>query len=218
MTGVIGIDTYSIPNLPRRSNDSWESLVGSRWAAYVRILHPAARETETGTLVPVPWRDIAPAGTDLAAVDWHAASGVHLHTGRTASGWDIEPDVGPGARWVAPALSQHLLESFVGTCWLGYWIGYGRDRPEGAQALSLGEDTYDVVPLTPGLGDRLTAGTSLRSTYPDIMWDEGGTFLMVANVDLPSTILGCATTVAQRVCADPGLETLMIDPLASIVA
>lgn len=214
---MIGIDTFSMPNLPRRSNDSWASLVGSEWASYVRVLHPAARDIE-GELEPVPWRDIAPTGIDLAAADWHAASGVRLHTGRTGSGWDIEPDVGPGARWVAPALARHLLERPVGTCWLGYWTGYGRDRPAGAQVLSLGEDTYDVLPLTAGLGDRLAAGTGLRATYPDIMWDEGGTFLMVANVDLPSTILGCASTVAQRVCADPGLETLMIDPLASIVA
>ncbi|MDO4784916.1 MAG: hypothetical protein Q3997_07525 [Propionibacteriaceae bacterium] len=168
----------------------------------------------------MPWREIAPPDIDVATADWHSVSGVRLHTGKSAPGWDIEPYVGPGDPRVAPSVFRHLREGAIGACWIGYWTGYGRERPEGAQALSLGGGvrTYHVVPLTPTLHDAMAAGTDALPIYPDIAWDEGGSFLMVADLDLPSTVIGCTAALARRVCADSGLEALLVDPDAPIVA
>ncbi|TWH35055.1 hypothetical protein L600_000100000590 [Isoptericola variabilis J7] len=54
--------------------------------------------------------------------------------------------------------------------------------------------------------------------WPDIAWDEHGTFLAVADIDLPCTVLGCTVAVAQRLVEDPDLETVSVRPEDPIVA
>lgn len=217
---VVDMDSFVMPRRPLGPIVSWDTLVGLGWESYVRVLHPALREEQTGeTLAAVPWRDIASTDIDLATADWFTVSGVRLHTGKSGFGWDIEPYVGPGDPKVAPRLFPHLLDGVNGPCWVGYWTGYGHERPENAQTLSLGRNTrtYDVLPLTSTQRDVMATGSATLPTYPDIAWDEGASFLMVTDIDLPCTVIGCTTAVAQRIFADSELEALRVDPAAPIV-
>ena len=64
-------------------------------------------------------------------------------------------------------------------------------------------------PATDGSGtDRL----------PDVVWDEAGTFIIPADTDLPSTVVGCQKGIAERLLRSPGLEAVRVDGGAPVVA
>lgn len=198
---------------------TWEALVGSGWPAYVRILHPAFNLGSAGELQAVRWRDVAAVDSDLRTANWSGISGARLHSGTTGAMWSIEPEVGPGDPSITPNVLGRLIEG-AGPVMLGQWTGYGnRERPSGARVISRlgGARTYYVVPIDP-LRGHLTPLAEQLLARPDIAWDEAGSFLGVSDIDLPCTIVGCTSAIAQRLLASPDLEAVLVEPSAPIVA
>lgn len=52
---------------------------------------------------------------------------------------------------------------------------------------------------------------------PDVVWDEAGTFIILADIDLPSTVVGCQKGIAERLLRNPGLEAVRVDGAAPVV-
>lgn len=52
---------------------------------------------------------------------------------------------------------------------------------------------------------------------PDVVWDEAGTFIILADIDLPSTIVGCREGIAEGLLRNPNLEAVRVDGGAPIV-
>ena len=65
---------------------------------------------------------------------------------------------------------------------------------------------------------QLGTGSSDPLAIPDLMWDEAGTFLALADIDLPCTVVGCSAVIAARLMNDPGLEAILVRGEARLVA
>ena len=199
---------------PIPEGHSWRTLVGEGWPAYVRVLHPASRWID-GVEHPVRWREIAPEGVSIATAGWSEVSGIGLHEGTAGPGWDHEPDIGPSPLILPVLLRQMLPGVPEGRVWIGEWDGWGgRKRPAGSRPLTVPGRRYHVTAtsrreLLTGLDpDRL----------PDVVWDEAGTFIILADIDLPSTVIGCQKGIAEGLLRSPGLEAVRVDGGAPVVA
>ena len=198
---------------PIPEEHSWRTLVGEGWPAYVRVLHPTSRRID-GVEHPVRCREIAPEGVSIATAGWSEVSGIGLHEGTAGPGWEHEPDVGPSPLILPVLLRQMLPGVPEGRVWIGEWDGWGdRKRPAGSRLLTVPGRRYHLTAtspreLLPGLApDRL----------PDVVWDEAGTFIILADIDLPSTVVGCHERIAERLLRNPGLEAVRVDGGAPIV-
>lgn len=198
---------------PIPEGHSWRTLVGEGWPAYVRVLHPASRWID-GVEHPVRWREIAPEGVSIATAGWSEVSGIGLHEGTAGPGWEHEPDVGPSPL-ILPVLLRQILPGVPeGRVWVGEWDGWGdRKRPAGSRLLTVPGRRYHLTAtspreLLPGLApDRL----------PDVVWDEAGTFIILADIDLPGTVVGCREGITEGLLQNPTLEAVRVDGGAPIV-
>ena len=198
---------------PIPEEHSWRTLVGEGWPAYVRVLHPASRWID-GVEHPVRWREIAPEGVSIATAGWSEVSGIGLHEGTAGPGWDHEPDIGPSPLILSVLLRQILTGRSEGRLWVGEWDGWGdRKRPAGSRLLTVPGRRYHLTAtspreLLPGLApDRL----------PDVVWDEAGTFIILADIDLPGTVVGCCEGITEGLLQNPTLEAVRVDGGAPIV-
>ena len=198
---------------PIPEGHSWRTLVGEGWPAYVRVLHPASRWID-GVEHPVRWREIAPEGVSIATAGWSEVSGIGLHEGTVGPGWDHEPGIGPSPLILPVLLRQILTGCSEGRLWMGEWDGWGdRKRPAGSRPLTVPGRRYHVTAtsrreLLTGLDpDRL----------PDVVWDEAETFIILADIDLPSTVVGCREGIAEGLLRNPNLEAVRVDGGAPIV-
>ena len=198
---------------PVPDEHSWRTLIGNGWPTYVRVLHPAARWIH-GVECLVRWREIAPEGVAISTAGWSEVSGVELHEGVTGRGWEHEPRIGPDPL-VLPVLLHHLLARILGgRLWAGEWDGWGdRERPAGARVLTVPGRRYHVTATSP----RELLASLDPHRLPDVVWNEGGTFVALTDVDLPSTIVGCGEGIAEELLGHPGLEAVRGDGGAPVV-
>ena len=198
---------------PIPKGHSWRTLVGEGWPAHVRVLHPASRWID-GVEHPVRWREIAPEGVSIATAGWFEVSGIRLHEGTAGPGWDHEPDIGPSPLILPVLLRQILTGCSEGRLWMGEWDGWGsRRRPAVSRSLTVPGRRYHMTATSPR--ELLTSLDPDR--LPDVVWDEAGTFIILADIDLPSTIVGCQKGIAEGLLRNPNLEAVRVDGGAPIV-
>lgn len=198
---------------PIPEEHSWRTLVGEGWTAYVRVLHPASHWVD-GVEHPVRWREIAPEGVSIATAGWSEVSGIGLHEGTAGPGWDHEPDIGPSPLILPVLLRQILTGCSEGRLWVGEWDGWGgRKRPAGSRPLTVPGRRYHVTATSPR---ELLTGLD-RDRLPDVVWDEAGTFIILADIDLPSTVVGCREGTTEGLLRNPNLEAVRVDGGAPIV-
>ncbi|WP_338569108.1 hypothetical protein V7R84_11435 [Arachnia propionica] len=198
---------------PIPKGHSWRTLVGEGWPAHVRVLHPASRWID-GVEHPVRWREIAPEGVSIATAGWFEVSGIRLHEGTAGPGWDHEPDIGPSPLILPVLLRQILTGCSEGRLWMGEWDGWGsRRRPAVSRSLTVPGRRYHMTATSPR--ELLTSLDPDR--LPDVVWDEAGTFIILADIDLPSTIVGCREGIAEGLLRNPNLEAVRVDGGAPIV-
>lgn len=198
---------------PIPEEPSWRTLVGEGWTAYVRVLHPASHWVD-GVEHPVRWREIAPEGVSIATAGWSEVSGIGLHEGTAGPGWDHEPDIGPSPLILPVLLRQILTGCSEGRLWVGEWDGWGdRKRPAGSRPLTVPGRRYHVTATSPR---ELLTGLD-RDRLPDVVWDEAGTFIILADIDLPSTVVGCREGITEGLLRNPNLEAVRVDGGAPIV-
>ena len=198
---------------PIPEEHSWRTLVGEGWTAYVRVLHPASHWVD-GVEHPVRWREIAPEGVSIATAGWSEVSGIGLHEGTAGPGWDHEPDIGPSPLILSVLLRQILTGRSEGRLWVGEWDGWGgRKRPAGSRPLTVPGRRYHVTATSPR---ELLTGLD-RDRLPDVVWDEAGTFIILADIDLPSTVVGCQKGITEGLLRNPNLEAVRVDGGAPIV-
>lgn len=103
-----------------------DDVVPGGFEAYVRIVHPAARDGR-----PVTWSEVAAANgrTAHAEMQWHRIVG-GLGVREQPGVWDEEPEEGclpqPLGRELAGVLAAHTATP--DRCWFGVWDGWGRLR------------------------------------------------------------------------------------------
>ena len=108
------------------------SVIPEGFAAYVRLIHPAAR-SDAGNKVPVSWNDVAAANGRVvhAEMQWANISGRWEHSGESVPGlWNREPEIGSLPREQARTLSE-ILRSHTSTpdrVWFCVWEGWGALR------------------------------------------------------------------------------------------
>lgn len=198
---------------PIPEEHSWRTLVGEGWTAYVWVLHPASHWVD-GVEHPVRWREIAPEGVSIATAGWSEVSGIGLHEGTAGPGWDHEPDIGPSPLILPVLLRQILTGCSEGRLWVGEWDGWGgRKRPAGSRPLTVPGRRYHVTATSPR---ELLTGLD-RDRLPDVVWDEAGTFIILADIDLPSTVVGCREGTTEGLLRNPNLEAVRVDGGAPIV-
>ena len=198
---------------PIPEEHSWRTLVGEGWTAYVWVLHPASHWVD-GVEHPVRWREIAPEGVSIATASWSEVSGIGLHEGTAGPGWDHEPDIGPSPLILPVLLRQILTGCSEGRLWVGEWDGWGgRKRPAGSRPLTVPGRRYHVTATSPR---ELLTGLD-RDRLPDVVWDEAGTFIILADIDLPSTVVGCREGITEGLLRNPNLEAVRVDGGAPIV-
>ena len=198
---------------PIPEEHSWRTLVGEGWTAYVWVLHPASHWVD-GVEHPVRWREIAPEGVSIATAGWSEVSGIGLHEGTAGPGWDHEPDIGPSPLILPVLLRQILTGCSEGSLWVGEWDGWGgRKRPAGSRPLTVPGRRYHVTATSPR---ELLTGLD-RDRLPDVVWDEAGTFIILADIDLPSSVVGCREGITEGLLRNPNLEAVRVDGGAPIV-
>ena len=198
---------------PIPEEHSWRTLVGEGWTAYVWVLHPASHWVD-GVEHPVRWREIAPEGVSIATAGWSEVSGIGLHEGTAGPGWDHEPDIGPSPLILPVLLRQILTGCSEGRLWVGEWDGWGgRKRPAGSRPLTVPGRRYHVTATSPR---ELLTGLD-RDRLPDVVWDEAGTFIILADIDLPSIVVGCQKGITEGLLRNPNLEAVRVDGGAPIV-
>jgi len=150
----------------------------------------------------------------IATAGWSEVSGIGLHEGTAGPGWDHEPDIGPSPLILPVLLRQILTGCSEGRLWVGEWDGWGdRKRPAGSRPLTVPGRRYHVTATSPR---ELLTGLD-RDRLPDVVWDEAGTFIILADIDLPSTVVGCREGITEGLLRNPNLEAVRVDGGAPIV-
>lgn len=181
------------------------------FAAYARVLHPAALDGQ-----PVRWATVRAAHGQRVGPDaaWHELIGMDRFYHNAAEYgvpgvWDEHPAEGPTppavARALIPVLARHTRTSE--RCWYGLWNGYGRWD-------------FDRVPTfqTPGREEVLLAEAvspiSLDefAELPDLWWPQDRAWCLGGDVDLVSTYIGGSAALITELLAVPELE---VHPVAA---
>ena len=110
---------------------------------------------------------------------------------------------------ILPVLLRQMLPGVPeGRVWTGEWDGWGnRKRPAGSRPLTVPGRRYHVTATSP----RKLLTELNPDRLPDVVWDEAGTFIILADIDLPSTVVGCQKRIAERLLRNPGLEAVRVD-------
>jgi len=150
---------------------------------------------------------------DLAEADWYEASGYRLHYPRPNAAFAGEPADGPTPRVQVPLL--RTLAAVHGTARIGLaeWDGYdgsaaGRELPgavaRGMRTFAGLEHTVWEMPFDRAIALVEETESSAESVAANYVWDVGGEWLVVSDLDLPSTY--CATTTGTPADWGPDLE------------
>ena len=187
-----------------------QSLLGDRFEAYLRIMHPAYRIAACA-LEPVCWTTMAGPGITLEDASFRDVSGIPLHSGRTSRSWDLEPRVGGDAH-VTLNLLEHLRAEtrHPDAVMLGLWDGYGVD-PVGmapSQPLDLGRRRYLVTAGPLSLSCDLTGA----GHHANLFWPPECTWAVACDIDLPSTYVGGTAELIEHLREDPALESVEVQP------
>ncbi|WP_432029970.1 hypothetical protein [Streptomyces sp. 1222.5] len=185
------------------------------FAAYARVLHPAALEDR-----PVRWDTVAAAhGTRVTSgTRWHEVVGMDLdHRNASEYGrpgvWDEHPWEGPTPPDVAealiPVLARHTRTPEH--CWFGLWHGYGRWDFGGLPVFET--PGRDEVLLSGTLADAVSpVRTDEFAELPDLWWPEDRAWCLGGDVDLVSTYIGGSPALIADLLATPGLEAHPVAP------
>ncbi|MEU9703328.1 hypothetical protein [Streptomyces sp. NPDC047981] len=179
------------------------------FAAYARVLHPAALGER-----PVRWETVAAAyGRRVGALtDWHEVIGAERFYQNAAEYglpgvWDEHPAEGPTPSEVAQALVP-VLTRHTGTperCWFGLWEGYGRREWTGTPTFPTPE--RDEILLSGTLADVLSVDADEPfAELPDLWWPHDRAWCVGGDVDLVSTYVCGSEELIAELLATPGIE------------
>lgn len=90
-------------------------------------------------------------------------------------------------------------------------------RPETPCGFPATDGSGTEIPRDRDVTAEAAGGPGSRPS-PDVVWDEAGTFIILADIDLPSTVVGCQKGIAERLLRSPGLEAVRVDGGALVVA
>ncbi len=210
-------------------------LVPARFPMAVRILHPATGPEGE----PLRWREVAVRlgvafRADVAFEEFaEAATGTTVTWAEQATSADLPwvevPERG-SLDAVSVAALALVLEGFAVSpdrCGFALWEGYGAEAVLLARGFGRRRRRrppvagWDVAP-TEVLGRRyvvvegpVSVASSLgrellgRDQSPNLWWDPA--WLVVTDIDLMSTYVGCSAACAETIVADDGLEAVPID-------
>ncbi|WP_411110468.1 hypothetical protein [Streptomyces sp. c-19] len=179
------------------------------FAAYARVLHPAALDER-----PVRWETVAAAyGRSVGELtDWHEVIGVDRFYQNDeeyglAGVWDEHPAEGPTpgevARELIPVLARHT--DTPERCWFGLWHGYGRREWPGIPTFPTPE--REEILLSGALADVMSPPEAEPfDELPDLWWPQDRVWCVGGDVDLVSTYVCGSEDLIAELLATPGLE------------
>ncbi|MFD3945343.1 hypothetical protein [Streptomyces sp. NPDC058579] len=179
------------------------------FAAYARVLHPAALDER-----PVRWETVAAAYARRvgALTDWYEVIGAErFYQNAEDYGlpgvWDEHPAEGPTPAEVAEALIPVLTRHTATPerCWFGLWHGYGRREWHGTPTFSTPE--RDEILLSGPLADVVSVDAEEPfAELPDLWWPRDRAWCVGGDVDLVSTYVCGSEELIAELLAAPGLE------------
>lgn len=213
--------------------ESVRSLVPPGYEAHARIFHPAWRSTiadrRRGDGDMVSWAEIARSTgrTVHPGMQWPNIAFIDeignindLQDPPLGAPWDSRPKEGsldePIARRLTDVLSHHTQTPEH--CWFAFWEGWGglRSDIEAAPSFALPSRNYHLMQ-----GSLAQAG---ETAYPhefhyqsaSIWWPDDRSWCVVTEVDFETTYIGGTRACIEAILAEPGLESLEIDPAQGI--
>ncbi len=209
-------------------------LVPARFPVAVRILHPAVGLDGE----PLRWREVADRlgvafRADIAFEEFaEAPAGTTVEWAEKVTFADVPWSRAPERGSLDAASTAALVRALEGfavspdRCGFALWDGYGGEavllsRGRGRRRKSGEAEGWEVAPVAV-LGRRfvvaegpLSAAWSLgrellgRDQSPNLWWDPA--WLVVTDVDLMSTFVGCSESCAEAIVAEERLEAVPID-------
>ncbi len=215
------------PDLPR-DGLRVADVVPDRFPAVVRVLHPAVGPEGE----PIRWREVADRLGVAFRPDVAFEAFAEEATGTTVQ-W-AEKARGPGLPWIpergsldtasTTALAR-ALERFAAdphACTFALWEGYASEAVILTRGVGPRRRRLPKLDVAPVLGRRhavfqgpVEAAPSVgsevlgRDQSPNLWWDPA--WLVVTDVDLMSTFVGCDEACAQAILAEEGLEAVPIE-------
>lgn len=197
--------------------ESGLSLVPSGFDAYVRVFHPAYRQSGGGQLRPVRWAEIAASrgmrshpGMQLRAITRTEDSSVAL-----PGIYDHPPQMGTLPDQVARPLAN-VLRAQTSTperCWFALWDGYGAVRGNTvgeAPRFHLPSRDYHLLVGPVEAVAESTLGPPWWQT-PNLSWPDDHAWCLASEIDLDSTYVACDAAYRDAILAVPELKALPID-------
>lgn len=188
------------------------ALVGRSFGSFARVLHPAYR-LRFGQADPVAWANLGGSTEeppDLASCSFFEASGCLLHSGDTGRNWDIEPKVGELTMTVLRTVLRSLdpIASENDEVNLGFWTGYRHmsERSDSPCQFRVGKRTY-VAYRSP----RSQIASLSEDRGPNLVWSPNSDWLVVSDVDLPSSYVGGDPQAVSRLLRS-GLDVVSVGP------
>lgn len=190
------------------------SLVPAGFAEYVRVFHPAYRETGSGR-VAVTWAEIARAnGTQMhAGVQLGSITGSERYEDEGQAGvFDCPPETG--------SLPRDLLDSLVGVlachtdtpsaCYFAIWEGFGGLPADvgSAPTFSVPGRTYHL--LTGPVEAVPELPWPFNAQSPNLWWPQDHAWCVATEIDLKSTYIGADRRCAQQLVSLPAVEAARV--------
>ncbi|GLY15328.1 hypothetical protein Kisp01_23430 [Kineosporia sp. NBRC 101677] len=196
------------------ADGTWAEMVGTDWEFYARILHPA-HDTLHGDRT-VSWQSIADTRNIRTISDrsWFEVSGTRLHQGEKGEQWDAEPTVGASGNSIIPDLMTTLRKIEGSKAYLGEFDGAessDEQRATEAPNILVSHRRYFISEMTLEQLDQ-TVQNEDRWGFSYVFWASSGDWCINADIDLPSTIIGCTSSVGNLLLANDRLEVVRISP------
>ncbi|MFD6417271.1 hypothetical protein [Streptomyces sp. NPDC060194] len=212
----------AVPYGPGSDFGTVTAVCAPGFAAYARILHPAALDER-----PVTWATAAAAygRTVTGTTTWGELIGCadpvdYLNGDASLPGvWDEHPAEGPTppdvARALLPVLARHTTTP--DRCWYGLWDGYGTFTwPPGTPTFPT--PGRDEILLSGRLTDAPTPGDDPHHflELPDLWWPADHAWCLGGDVDLLSTYIGGTPALITALLATPGLEAHRVEATSPV--
>src|SRR5205823_537144 len=186
------------------------ALVPEGFAAYARVLHPAAL-VRANDEREVRWREIARANRRVyhPVMQFGNIAGTWRAEDPHTANWSSPPRPGTLTITAARALARIAASHTTSTrCWFAVWEGWGCvGRPIDAK-FELPGRAYYLAEGSVEDAARTVCEDNFWYQSPSIWWPDDRAWIIATEIDLDSTYVGGTSAAIDALLADPAIEVV----------